>query len=41
MSGARVVLTTAYEMREKGYSLGLASLCISGGMGMAVVLDRS
>jgi acetyl-CoA C-acetyltransferase len=41
MSGARIVLTTAYEMREKGYSLGLASLCISGGMGMAMVLERS
>jgi acetyl-CoA C-acetyltransferase len=40
MSGARIVLTTAYEMREKGYSLGLASLCISGGMGMAMVLER-
>ena len=40
MSGARLVLTTAYEMREKGYSLGLASLCISGGQGMAVVLER-
>jgi acetyl-CoA C-acetyltransferase len=41
MSGARIVLTTAYEMREKGYSLGLAALCISGGQGMAVVLERS
>jgi acetyl-CoA C-acetyltransferase len=41
MSGARIVLTTAYEMREKGYSLGLAALCISGGMGMAMVLERS
>jgi acetyl-CoA C-acetyltransferase len=40
MSGARIVLTTAYEMREKGYSLGLATLCISGGMGMAMVLER-
>jgi acetyl-CoA C-acetyltransferase len=40
MTGARIVLTTAYEMREKGYSLGLATLCISGGMGMAVVLER-
>jgi acetyl-CoA C-acetyltransferase len=40
MSGARIVLTTAYEMRERGYSLGLAALCISGGMGMAVVLER-
>jgi acetyl-CoA C-acetyltransferase len=40
MSGARIVLTTAYEMREKGYALGLAALCISGGMGMAMVLER-
>jgi acetyl-CoA C-acetyltransferase len=40
MTGARIVLTCAYEMREKGYSLGLATLCISGGMGMAMVLDR-
>jgi acetyl-CoA C-acetyltransferase len=41
MSGARIVLTTAYEMRQRGYSLGLAALCISGGMGMAMVLERS
>jgi acetyl-CoA C-acetyltransferase len=41
MSGARLVLTTAYEMREKGYALGLAALCISGGMGMAMVLERA
>ncbi|HEX2266579.1 MAG TPA: thiolase family protein [Actinomycetota bacterium] len=41
MTGARLVLTTAYEMREKGYSLGLATLCISGGMGMAMVLERA
>jgi acetyl-CoA C-acetyltransferase len=41
MTGARIVLTAAYEMREKGYSLGLATLCISGGMGMAMVLERA
>jgi acetyl-CoA C-acetyltransferase len=41
MSGARLVLTTAYEMREKGHALGLAALCISGGMGMAIVLERA
>jgi acetyl-CoA C-acetyltransferase len=40
-TGARIVLTCAYEMREKGYALGLATLCISGGMGMAVALERS
>ena len=41
MTGARIVLAAAYEMREKGYSLGLATLCISGGMGMAMVLERA
>ena len=40
MTGARIVLTTAYEMRERGYALGLATLCISGGQGMAMVLER-
>ena len=41
MSGARIILSTAYAMREMGYSLGLATLCVSGGQGMAVVLERS
>jgi acetyl-CoA C-acetyltransferase len=41
MTGARIVLTCAYEMRDKGYALGLATLCISGGMGMAMVLERA
>ncbi len=40
MSGARLILTLAYEMREQGHSLGLATLCISGGQGLAVVLER-
>jgi acetyl-CoA C-acetyltransferase len=41
MSGARIVLTAAYEMRDKGYGLGLVALCISGGQGMAMVLERA
>ena len=41
MSGARIVLSLAYEMREQGYSLGLATLCVSGGQGMAIVLERA
>jgi acetyl-CoA C-acetyltransferase len=40
MTGARIVLSAAYEMRERGYGLGLATLCISGGMGMGVSLER-
>ena len=41
MTGARIVLTAAYELREKGGSLALAALCISGGQGMAMVLERA
>jgi acetyl-CoA C-acetyltransferase len=41
MSGARIVLSLAYEMRERGAALGLATLCISGGQGLAVVLERA
>jgi acetyl-CoA C-acetyltransferase len=40
MTGARIVLTAAYELRRRDLSLALATLCISGGMGMAVVLER-
>jgi acetyl-CoA C-acetyltransferase len=40
MSGARILLTLAYQMRDRGSSLGLATLCISGGQGLAVVLER-
>jgi acetyl-CoA C-acetyltransferase len=40
MSGARIMLSLAYEMRDRGASLGLATLCISGGQGLAVVLER-
>jgi acetyl-CoA C-acetyltransferase len=41
MSGARIILALAYEMRHAGASLGLATLCISGGQGLAVVLERA
>jgi acetyl-CoA C-acetyltransferase len=41
MSGARIVLALAYGLRETGGSLGLATLCISGGQGLAVVLERA
>jgi len=41
MSGARITLSLAYEMRERGASLGLATICISGGQGLALVLERA
>ena len=41
MSGARLILTLAYQLRDLGKSIGLATLCISGGQGLAVVLERT
>jgi acetyl-CoA C-acetyltransferase len=41
MSGARILLTLAYAMRSRDAALGLATLCISGGQGLAVVLERA
>jgi len=38
-TGARLLITLANEMLRKGHSLGLASLCIGGGQGMAMVLE--
>ncbi|HXF72382.1 MAG TPA: thiolase family protein [Actinomycetota bacterium] len=40
MSGARIALTLAYELRERDLGLGLATLCISGGQGLALILER-
>ncbi len=39
-TGARIILTLMGEMLRKGRGLGLASLCIGGGQGMATVLER-
>ena len=38
-TGARILVTLLYEMRRKGISLGLASLCIGGGQGMAMLVE--
>ncbi|MCB1177131.1 MAG: acetyl-CoA C-acetyltransferase [Leptospiraceae bacterium] len=39
-SGARVTLTLAYEMKRRGIKYGVASLCIGGGQGIALVLEN-
>jgi acetyl-CoA C-acetyltransferase len=40
-SGARLVVTLLHEMKRRKINLGLASLCIGGGQGMAMVVERS
>ena len=39
-TGARIVVTLLHEMRRRGVRLGVATLCMSGGMGMAVEFER-
>jgi len=39
-SGARILTTLIYAMQKEKSKLGLASLCIGGGMGTAMVLER-
>jgi len=39
-SGARILTTLLYEMNRRGSKYGLATLCIGGGMGTAMILER-
>ncbi len=39
-SGARIVVTLLHEMERRDVEYGIAALCVSGGMGSAVLLSR-
>ena len=39
-SGARVLVTLLHEMKKRGAKKGLATLCIGGGMGIAMCVER-
>ena len=38
-TGARIIIALANEMKRRGVGLGMASLCIGGGMGMAMSIE--
>ena len=38
-TGARIMLTLLYELRRRQKKYGLATLCVGGGMGMAVIVE--
>jgi acetyl-CoA C-acetyltransferase len=40
MTGARLILTALREMARKNVSLSVISMCIGGGLGGAMVLER-
>jgi acetyl-CoA C-acetyltransferase len=39
-SGARVLITLLHEMQKRDAKKGLATLCIGGGMGVAMCVER-
>jgi len=39
-SGARIVVTLLHEMKRRGSRYGAATLCVGGGQGAAVVVER-
>jgi acetyl-CoA C-acetyltransferase len=39
-TGARITYTLAMQMKKKNLNLGIATLCIGGGQGMTIVLER-
>jgi len=39
-SGCRILVTLLYEMQKRNSHTGLATLCIGGGMGIAMVVER-
>jgi acetyl-CoA C-acetyltransferase len=39
-TGARQMVSGMYQMKRKGYKTGLISMCIGGGMGMAMIIER-
>jgi acetyl-CoA C-acetyltransferase len=40
-TGARIIVTLLHEMARKNHRYGLATLCIGGGQGMAMIVERS
>jgi acetyl-CoA C-acetyltransferase len=39
-SGARILVTLLFEMQKRDAKVGLASLCVGGGMGFAMIVER-
>ncbi len=39
-TGARIIVTLTHEMMRRNLQFGLATLCIGGGQGMAIIVER-
>ncbi|MCK5844706.1 MAG: acetyl-CoA C-acyltransferase, partial [Victivallales bacterium] len=39
-SGTRIIVTLMHEMKRQNARFGIASLCVGGGMGLAMLLEN-
>ena len=39
-TGAKLTATLLHEMQHRGVEYGIVSMCIGGGMGMAMIVER-
>lgn len=39
-TGARILVTTMHEMKHEGWNTGLITMCIGGGQGVAMIVER-
>jgi len=39
-TGARMTVTSMYQMKRNNFSTGIVTMCIGGGMGMAMIFER-
>jgi acetyl-CoA acetyltransferase family protein len=39
-TGTRLIVTLLYEMKRRNLSLGLATMCVGGGLGGTIILER-
>ena len=40
-TGARIVITLMHELQKRGGRYGIASLCVGGGQGMAILIENT
>ncbi len=40
-TGVRITTSLVHEMRRRGARFGLSTLCVSGGMGIALLMERA
>jgi acetyl-CoA C-acetyltransferase len=40
-SGCRILVTLLYELRRRNANLGLATLCVGGGMGVSIIVENT